>query len=234
MKKKCHADKKNNNSLFFTFAPTLFKVYGKQEYNDIGWCMVITISLLTWMQTSLKIFIISVNVSENGPIPQDSSSSLLFIYKYWYSAKKISKRLDTDNSNSSKMIADSSDFFQVILLDLSELFRLSHILSSLPDRHHRPHSKSKEHLRHPLPAMINHPSPPQSYKIGAFSPPLDIDSQIFHKNSVKNVAGTISDPEAFFTAISGLQGNSGATTANQQTEVSLVGHVDDDSIFVAF
>jgi len=80
MKKKCHADKKNNNSLFFTFAPTLFKVYGKQEYNDIGWYMVIiTISLLTWMQTSLKIFIISVNVSENVPIPQDSSSSLFFI-----------------------------------------------------------------------------------------------------------------------------------------------------------
>jgi len=82
--------------------------------------------------------------------------------------------------------------------------------------------------------MINHPSSPQSYRIGAFSPPLDVDSQIFHKNSVKNVAGTISDPEAFSTSISGLQRNSGATTANQQTEVSLVGHMHDDSIFVAF
>jgi len=113
-------------------------------YDKLEWYWLVdTLYLLTWMQTSLMI---SVNASENVPILPGPSSSLSFIYKYWYSTKKISKWSDTYNSNSSKMMADSSDFFQVTYFGLSEIFRLSHTPSSLPDCHHYPHSKSEEHL----------------------------------------------------------------------------------------
>jgi len=58
------------------------------------------------------------------------------------SSMQIIQRLDTDDSNSSKLMADSSEVFQTFF-GPSELFRLTHTPSGLPDCHHHPQSRSQ-------------------------------------------------------------------------------------------